>query len=94
MKIHEDKDVNIEWVSSTSLNFIQPRSGEKVLVTFQDIAEFAEVFSSRAEEILQHFGVPQLTDEQIQSVKDPLGTKGAHVSLLTYNDMLASELGT
>jgi hypothetical protein len=45
MKIHEDKDVNIEWVSSTSLNFIQPRSGEKVMVTFQDIAEFAEVFS-------------------------------------------------
>lgn len=77
MKIHEDKDVNIEWVSSTSLNFIQPRSGEKVMVTFQDIAEFAEVFSSRAEEILQQLGVPQLTDEQLQSVKDPLGTKGA-----------------
>jgi hypothetical protein len=93
MKIHEDKDVTIEWVSSTSLNLIQPRSGEKYLVTFQDIDEFAHVFSSRAEAILQRLGVPRLTDEQLQLVKDPLGTKGAHVSLLTYNDKLASELG-
>jgi hypothetical protein len=94
MKIHEDKDVKIEWVTPTSMNFIQPRSGEKVLITFQEINEFAKVFSDRAQAILSQLGVPHLTEEQIQRVKDPLGTKGAHVSLLSYNDQLATELGT
>ncbi len=61
-------------------------------ISFESISEFAQVFQRRAEELLQQFGVPHLTPEQLQSVKDPLGLAGIHVSLLTYNDNLASEL--
>jgi len=90
--MHEEKDVNIEWVSPDVLNYIHPRSGEKVKISFENISEFGQVFQRRAEEILRHFGVPDLTPEQLQSVKDPLGLAGVYVSLLTYNDKLASEL--
>ena len=90
--MHEDKDVKIEWLSPDALNYIHPRSGEKFQVSFENMSEFAQVFQRRAEEILQHFGVSDLTPEQLQSVKDPLGLAGVHVSLLTYNDKLASEL--
>jgi hypothetical protein len=90
--MHEDKDVKIEWLSPDVLNYILPRSGDKFQVSFENMSEFAQVFQRRAEEILQHFGVPDLTPEQLQSVKDPLGLAGVHVSLLTYNDKLASEL--
>lgn len=90
--MHEDKDVKIEWLSPDVLNYIHSRSGDKFRVSFEDISEFGQVFQRRAEEILQHFGVPVLTPEQLHSVKDPLVLAGAHVSLLTYNDKLASEL--
>ena len=90
--MHEDKDVKIEWVSPDVLNYIHPRSGEKFRVSFKNMSQFGQVFQRRAEELLQHFGVPHLTPEQLQSVKDPLVLAGAHVSLLTYNDKLASEL--
>ena len=90
-KIHEQKGVNIEWVSTDTLNYILP-NGDKVLVSFQMISDFAEVFQRRAEEILEHFKVPQLTAEQLQSVKDPLGKAGTYASLLTFNDKLATTL--
>ena len=90
-KIHEQKGVNIEWVSTDTLNYILP-NGDKVLVSFQMISDFAEVFQRRAEEILEHFKVPQLTAEQLQSVKDPLGKAGTYASLLTFNDKLATIL--
>ncbi len=90
--MHEEKDVNIEWVSPDVLNYIHPRSGDKFKISFENISEFGQVFQRRAEEILQQFGVPHLTPEQLLSVKDPLGLAGVHVSLLTYNDKLASEL--
>ena len=90
--MHEDKDVKIEWLATDVLNYIHSRSGDKFRVSFENISEFGQVFQRRAEEILQQFRVPDLTPEQLQSVKDPLVLAGAHVSLLTYNDKLSSEL--
>jgi uncharacterized protein YbbC (DUF1343 family) len=90
--MHEDKDVKVEWVSPDALYYIHPGSGEKYHISFKNILEFSQVFQHRAEELLLQFGVPYLTPEQLQSVKDPLGLAGVHVSLLTYNDKLASEL--
>jgi hypothetical protein len=90
--MHEEKDINIEWVSPDALNYIHPRSGDKYRVSFESMSEFGQVFQRRAEDILQQFGVPDLTPEQLQAIKDPLLLAGVHVSLLTYNDKLASEL--
>ena len=69
--MHENNDVKIEWVLSDVLNYIHPRSGEKFRFSFENMSQFGQVFQRRAEEILRHFGVPDLTPEQLQSVKDP-----------------------
>jgi hypothetical protein len=92
--IPDTKETRIKWLSAERLEYMDPKSGKKTVVSRQNMVDLNNHFATLAEGILDSFGVPCLTDEQLASIQDPLSTSGDadRVSLLHYNDALATEL--
>jgi hypothetical protein len=70
--------------------YTDPATGTPTKVGITDMKNLGLAFATRAEEILQLFNVPVLTDYEISQIRDPLNAKGEFASLLTFNDALAT----
>lgn len=81
----DDKDTHIRWpdVSSSisTIDYIDEYSGTSTTITIEQIRSFANALQNRAEEILRIIGVQELTDEQINSIKDLAESAGANITL-------------
>lgn len=92
--VPDTKETRIKWIDADTLEFLDPRSGKKTIVTRANMQELNAYFATQAEGILDSLDVPRLTPEQLASIVDPLSTSadGDRVSLCHYNDDLATIL--
>jgi hypothetical protein len=92
--IPDIKETRIKWLTTDSMEYNDPLSGKKTVVTRQNMCDLNNHFATMAEGILTEFDVPCLTKEQIAAIIDPLSSSGdaARISLLTFNDTLATQL--
>jgi hypothetical protein len=92
--VPDTKETRIKWIDNDTLEFNDPRSGQKTVVSRQNMRDLNDFFATQAEGILDSFGVPRLSPEQLASIVDPLSTSadGDRVSLCHYNDALATTL--
>ena len=90
----DTKETRIKWIDEETLEFIDPRSGEKTVVSRQNMRDLNNYFATQAEGILDSLDIPVLTSEQLASIVDPLASSSdaVRVSLMHYNDALATLL--
>ena len=72
--VPDTKETRIKWIDEETVEYIDPRSGVKTLVSRQSMRELDDFFASQAEGILDSLDVPRLTPEQLDSIIDPLST--------------------
>jgi hypothetical protein len=72
--VPDTKETRIKWIDEETVEFIDPRSGVKTLVSRQSMRELDDFFASQAEGILDSLDVPRLTPQQLGSIVDPLST--------------------
>ena len=56
------------------------------------VKDFGLSLAIRAEEILEQFSVPHLSEQEMKQIRDPLNARGEYASILTFNDQLATRL--
>jgi hypothetical protein len=72
--IPDTKETRIKWIDEETVEFIDPRSGVKTLVSRQSMRDLNDFFASQAEGILDSLDVPSLTPDQWGRIIDPLST--------------------
>ena len=72
--VPDTKETRIKWIDEETVEFIDPQSGVKTLVSRQSMRELDDHFASQAEGILDALDVPRLTPQQLGSIIDPLST--------------------
>ena len=90
--IDHDKEVRISRVNDDSMFYIDPANGESIPVDISMVKNLGLSLAIRAEEILDRLRVPQLSEQEMRQIRDPLNARGEFVSILSFNDQLATRL--
>ena len=63
-----EKVTRVRWKTPHLMVYTCPKSGQEHEISIQMIRDTADSFDSRAEWLLNSMGVPDLTDEEVNSI--------------------------
>ncbi len=86
-----EKVTRVRWMSTSDIVYICPKSGTETRISLQMIRRLTDSFDSRAAAILTDLNVPELSEEQLASIRDPLTSsrESGSVSLMCFNAELS-----
>jgi len=82
-----EKVTRVRWLASNDIVYICPKSGVETHISLEMVRRLGDSFDARAAAILTELNVPELSEEQLQSIRDPLTSskeKGS-VSVMCFN---------
>ncbi len=82
-----EKVTRVRWTSTGDIVYICPKSGTETHISLQMVHRLGDSFDARAAAILTELNVPELSEEQLHSIRDPLTSsrEAGSVSLMCFN---------